>query len=431
MKLIAIALKDIGRSFRSLFALVFMFGVPVLTTLIFAFLFGGVGGESDEFELPKTSVVIVNQDKGSNYLPVIENQNRDLNSFGNMLVNILQEDTFMNLIDVGTADEKDAREMVDAQEVGLAIIVPPEFTETLIGVGPKTLDLIFYKDPEMALGPQVVQALVMGIVDRFSASSISMETINTVLAEEALTLSDQEVYALYSKLSETVQISPKESESGMTIIAPQEPGDSEESPSMLSTILREIMGGMMIFYAFFTGTSAAQSILIEQEQGTLARLFITPTNTQTILNGKFTSGFILVIVQVVTLMVFSRLVFGINWGSILPLFFFVIALVALANSFGIFLMSLVRGTKQAGIVFGAGLTFFGMLGISGVFTGGTPIESAFKYLPLLAPQGWAMKSLESAFSNNQGQSLLFSGGMILLTAIFLLIGNKRFKKRFK
>jgi ABC-2 type transport system permease protein len=200
---------------------------------------------------------------------------------------------------------------------------------------------------------------------------------------------------------------------------------------MLSNILREIMGGMMIFYAFFTGASAAQSILIEQEQGTLARLFISPTDTQTILNGKFTSGFILVIVQVVTLMIFSRLVFGINWGSILPLLFFVIALVALANAFGIFLMSLVRGTKQAGIVFGAGLTFFGMLGISGVFTGGTPIESAFKYLPLLAPQGWAMKSLESAFNNNQSQSLLYSGGMFLLTAIFLLIGNARFKKRFK
>jgi hypothetical protein len=42
-----------------------------------------------------------------------------------------------------------------------------------------------------------------------------------------------------------------------------------------------------------------------------------------------------------------------------------------------------------------------------------------------------MKSLESAFCNNQSQSLLYSGGMILLTAIFLLIGNVRFKKRFK
>ncbi len=33
----------------------------------------------------------------------------------------------------------------------------------------------------------------------------------------------------------------------------------------------------MIFYAFFTGTSTAQSILKEEEERTLPRLFTTPT----------------------------------------------------------------------------------------------------------------------------------------------------------
>ena len=188
---------------------------------------------------------------------------------------------------------------------------------------------------------------------------------------------------------------------------------------------------MMIFYAFFTGTSAAQSILTEEEQGTLARLFISPTDLQTILHGKFVSGFILIIVQVVVLLIFSSLVFRIDWGGFLPLTLFTIGLVALANAFGIFAISLVKNTKQAGIIFGGGITFTGMLGISSVFTGGTPVEATFKYIPLLVPQGWAMKSLESAFNNNLNQSLLFSGGMLLLAVLFFYIGNVRFKKRFK
>ena len=37
------------------------------------------------------------------------------------------------------------------------------------------------------------------------------------------------------------------------------------------------MGGMMIFYAFFTGASTGQTILQEEEEGTLPRLFTTPT----------------------------------------------------------------------------------------------------------------------------------------------------------
>ena len=59
MKALMIAIKDMWRAFRSFFALAFMFGVPILLTLIFSFLFGGtLGGDADTFSLPKTRVVI-------------------------------------------------------------------------------------------------------------------------------------------------------------------------------------------------------------------------------------------------------------------------------------------------------------------------------------------------------------------------------------
>jgi ABC-2 type transport system permease protein len=190
------------------------------------------------------------------------------------------------------------------------------------------------------------------------------------------------------------------------------------------------MAGMMIFYAFFTGTSAAQTILQEEENGTLARLFTSPTSTTTILNGKFLAGFLMIIVQVLTLLLFANLVFGIQWGPILPLVIAAISLVALATSFGIFVMSLVNGTKQAGIIYGGVLTFTGMLGISSVFVMGTPIEKAFNYLPLLVPQGWAMNAFKASWNGDGQQVLIHSFGMIILAVIFFSIGNARFKKRF-
>ena len=49
--------------------------------------------------------------------------------------------------------------------------------------------------------------------------------------------------------------------------------------SMLVRIIGPIMGGTMIFYAFFTGMSTGESILREEEEGTLARLFTTPRIT--------------------------------------------------------------------------------------------------------------------------------------------------------
>ena len=56
-----------------------------------------------------------------------------------------------------------------------------------------------------------------------------------------------------------------------------------EQENMLLNILGPIMGGMMVFYAFSTGTSTAQSILREEEERTLPRLFTTPTSQATIL----------------------------------------------------------------------------------------------------------------------------------------------------
>ena len=162
----------------------------------------------------------------------------------------------------------------------------------------------------------------------------------------------------------------------------------------------------------------------------MARLFISPTPTRTILNGKFLAGFLMIIVQVIVLLTFGRLVFRINWGSLPSLAVFIVGLVALASSFGIFVMSFVKDTKQAGLIYGALLTFTGMLGISSIFTVGTSVERAFEFIPLVVPQGWAMNALQASWEGNWVNALLFSGGMLVWALVFFLVGNARFKKRF-
>ncbi len=429
MKVITIALKDLSRAFRSMFALAFMFGVPILMTLLFAFLFGGVGGSSG-FSVPKTDVILVNQDTGSEVVPNFDVNGQSFATMGDMLVNTLQDNTFADLMTVTLGTESEARAAVDARKAGLAIIIPPGFTKTLIGMGEKQVSIEFYKDPELSLGPQVTESIVMSVVDGFSSGTLSLDTITRVLAEHGVTLSQAEQIALIQSLTANAEANGQANSGSLTIIPPKEPGANSQQGSLLQTIIRSIMGGMMIFYAFFTGTSAAQTILQEEERGTLARLFISPTNTSTILNGKFLSGFLMIIVQVLILLGFGSLVFHINWGPVFLLIVFSIGLVALASSFGIFIMSLVKSTKQAGIIYGAVLTFTGMLGISSIFTVGTSAESAFKIIPLVVPQGWAMKALEACWSGNLVNTLLLTGGMFVLAAAFFMIGNARFKKRF-
>jgi ABC-2 type transport system permease protein len=402
-----------------------MFGVPILMTLLFGFLFGGVGGSEAEFSIPVTDVIFVNLDEGSAMVPSFEMDGGSFDNMGAMLVDLMQDNAFAELMNASTGVEADARAAVDGREAGMAVIIPPGFTETLIGMRDEQVTIEFYKDPELSLGPQVSEAVVMSVVDGFSSGTLSLETVNQVLAEHGVTLSQGEQMALIQSLTESAE----QNQGSLTVVPPSD-AEEAESGSLLQTIIRSIMGGMMIFYAFYTGTSAAQSILQEEEDGTLARLFISPTPVSTILNGKFLAGFLMIVVQVAVLLLFGRLAFGIDWGPLPSLLVFTLGLVAVANSFGIFIVSLMKSTRQAGTIYGAVLTLSGMLGISSVFTVGTSAEAAFKVIPLVVPQGWAMRALETAWSGNFLNTLLLTGGLLVWAIVFFIIGITRFKRRF-
>jgi ABC-2 type transport system permease protein len=430
MKIIAIALKDLWRAFRSFFALAFMFGVPILMTAMFAFLFGGIGGEDSEFNLPETEVFVVNQDEGSTLVSSFSSQGNEFSKMSDMLLDTLQQDTFQDLMTLKSANELEARSAVDNQQVDLAMIIPENFTNALIGQSQGPSQIEFYQSPDSGFGTEIVQSIVMSVVDGFSSGALIQDTVTSILENHDIQVSQVEQISLLTDFASEMETDQTGSQTNINVIGPTEGQLEDDQGNPLQTILRSIMAGMMIFYAFFTGTSAAQTILQEEENGTLARLFISPTSTTTILNGKFLAGFLMIIVQVLTLLLFANLVFGIQWGPILPLVIAAISLVALATSFGIFVMSLVKGTKQAGIIYGGVLTFTGMLGISSVFVMGTPIEKAFNYLPLLVPQGWAMNAFKASWNGDGQQVLIHSFGMIILAVIFFSIGNARFKKRF-
>ena len=430
MKIIAIAVKDLWRAFRSFFALAFMFGVPILMTVMFAFLFGGIGGEDSEFSIPKTDVLFVNQDEGSPLVSSFPMDGQEFAKMSDMLLDSLQQDTFNDLMTLKKSNELEARSAVDEQQVDLALIIPKNFTNALIGGSQEPSQIEFYQSPEAGIGNEIVQSIVLSLVDSFSSGVIIQDTVTSIMEDNGVQLSQAEQISLMSSISSEMESGQTESQNNINLIQPAIGQTEDNGGDPLQTILRSIMSGMMIFYAFFTGTSAAQTILQEQENGTLARLFTSPTSTATILNGKFLAGFLMIIVQVSTLLIFANLVFGIQWGPVIPLVFAAISLVALATSFGIFVMSLVKGTKQAGVIYGGVLTFTGMLGISSVFVIGTPIEKAFDYLPLLVPQGWAMNAFEASWQGDWQQVLIHASGMILLAIIFFFVGNARFKKRF-
>jgi ABC-2 type transport system permease protein len=192
------------------------------------------------------------------------------------------------------------------------------------------------------------------------------------------------------------------------------------------------MGAFMIFYAFYTGTSTAESILREEEERTLPRLFTTPTPQATILTGKFLAVLLTVMVQVSVLLIAAHLIFGIQWGALPSVALAAVGIVLTASSFGIFINSLLKTTKQGGLIFGGVLTLTGMIGMISVISGNSPTGAMLgNSVALLVPQGWAVRGLTLAMKGQPLMDIVLNLlAMLVWFAVFFTIGVWRFNRRY-
>ncbi len=425
MKTLDIAWKDLRHSFRSAFALVFMFVVPLLTVGLFYLAFGGAASDG-ELDLSIIEVQVVNLDQPAS-------QAGDF-SAGETLTEFLASEELAELLNVTRVEDAvEARAAVDGQRAAVAVIIPPDFTAAMLAPeGRAAVEL--YRDPTLQMGPDIVKGIVSQFIDGFAGSEIASDVLDDQLAKRGVTVDaqlQQEIAMRYARWS--AELGQRRGEAGASLVDVRPVGKVEgEAEDPLMQILRPIMTGMMIFYAFFTAANSARSILDEEEAGTLSRLFTTPTSVSTILAGKVLAVFATLVVQVAVLVAFGALILRMSWGAPLPVGLVALGLVVLASSFGVFLTSLLENTEQVGIVFGGVMTVTGMVGINAMFTGNlSGTSGATDAIALLTPQGWAMRGWRVVLQGGGIPDLLLTlGVMVALSLIFFAIGVRRFEKRF-
>ena len=433
MKAVDIALKDLSRSFRSAFAVMFMFGIPLLVTGMFYFMFGNIASGGD-FNLPKTKVVIANLDEGGPKFQVNTKNipgGKDAHTMGQLIVGILQSEDLSKLIEVTLVPDADsARAAVDRQAAQVALIIPSDFSKQFADVNGKAV-IEFYQDPTLTIGPSIIRSILNRFMDGMSGVKIAVNVFLDEADPKDDGLAGQVVQEyLHNSLTQTEDPEKALLDVRSPTSVPVDP--ATETTNLLLRIVGPIMAGMMVFYAFYTGTSTAQSILKEEEERTLPRLFTTPTSQAIILTGKFLSVFITVLVQIIVLLIAGNLIFGIRWGEFLPVALIAAGTVLSASSFGIFVNSFLKSTRQGGAVFGGVLTVTGMLGMISIFATGSPSAAQLgDTVSLMVPQGWAVHGLQQAMNGQPLTNVLITFLVMLVwSVVFFFVGVLRFNKRY-
>jgi ABC-type Na+ efflux pump permease subunit len=412
MKSLTIAIKDLTRSFRSTFSLIFMFGIPLLVTGMFFLMFGNIK-ESSTINIPATKVVVVNLDKG----------NSQTGQLGQTVVDSLQNEKLTSLMDITLSeDATKARQMVASGESGVAIIIPANFSDSFLDPEAEVV-IEFLQDPTLTIGPKIVRSIVNNLIDDYAAIKITSVEASKKVATGSMT--SAQIGPLVQEYITTILANTTEDK----LIQQHTPASAPQQNST-AALIGPIMAGMMIFFAFFTGVNTSSSILREDEEGTLPRLFTTPTSQSEILRGKFIAVGLTIIIQIAVLITSARLFFGIQWGALPSLILAALSLVFSSGTFGILICAFMKNTKQSGVVFGGLLTVTGMLGMINIFTGnpqGTPLG----IIPLLTPQGWVARSMLATMSGQSLPTVLpFILGSFAMSVIFFGVGVWRFQKRY-
>jgi ABC-2 type transport system permease protein len=421
MKVLDIAFKDVVRSFRSGFMLIMMFIAPLLITGLIYFAFGSP--QSGGFNLPVTRVQLVNLDRPDAQAGL---------AAGQMLVDRLQDGSLTKLLEVANApDEASARAAVDRREADVAVIIPADFTKAIVAAGAQAA-VTLYHDPTLSIQPGLVKVLVGDFVDGFVGARIALDVAGDQLRARGVALDDTMSRSLVQRFVDWLQTLSHgdASETAIPLLVTRSPSPVAAPANLKSGMVASVMAGMLIFFAFFTGAASASSIIYEDEEGTLARLFTTPTSQATILGGKLGAVLLTVTIQASVLLVAAGLIFGIHWGDPLTVAPAMFGLVVAASGLGVLIMSFIKTTRQAGPVQSALVTVTGMLG--GLFTAWmVNLPAALDTLTLTMPQGWALRSWKLALAGaHPGEVLLPVVVLLVMGTAFFVVGVRLFRRRF-
>lgn len=404
LKILLIGLKDLTLAFRDRAALILMLAAPFALTLGLGAVTGRFSGKASS-GLSDIPVVIVNQDAGA---------------VGQALVDAFSSSDLAGLIQpTSVSDPAAARQQVDADQAAAAVIIPAGFTESL-GAAGAAVKLEVYANPVRPTSAGVVQSIVDAFVSQVEVGRVAGQVAVTQLIQSGR-LSLAEAPAAGQALGQ------QQAEAGAAAIQVKTNAAGTEAAPF--DVLAYLAPGMALMFLMYTVTNGGRSLLTERAQGTLPRLFVSPTSAAQVLAGKVCGIFLTGAAQMAILIGGSTVIFGLQWGDPLGVIALGLAAVAGATGWGLVLTALAKSPNQVASLGSALMLTFGMLG--GSFISLNNLPAPVRVLSRLTPNAWGLEGF-TALAQGGGWAeigtpilaLVVMGGALFAAAVLLFNRQK-------
>jgi ABC-type Na+ efflux pump permease subunit len=305
----------------------------------------------------------------------------------------------------------------------VAVIVPQDFSAVVYGGDPTaTSQVELYENPTSEIGGSIVEGVVGQVLADFNGARAAAAGTTPILtgaktggSPAQLAARAAETFTHAGGVSVGLQFSQRAPLAGKT----------EKSVSVTG----QILAGMMIFFMFFGAANVARTILTEDREGTLPRLFTTPTRHGTIIGGKFVAVFATIFLQAVVLLVAGRLLFGIQWGRLDAVVLLTVVAAGVAGGLALLVISFAKTPAQAGAI-GSGIYLVLAL-LGGNFTGTAQSSGTFATVQKFTPNGWLIQGWDTTLRGGGAADIRWQVLVPLGFAVaFFFFAVLRMRRRF-
>lgn len=305
--LLTLVAQGLRQGLRDKTVILFGFVVPFVLMFVFNLVFG----DTDEREFEPLTVA-VSAASGDQMVGVVTDVLSDLDS------EILD-------VTVVEVDRTEGRTMVTEGDAALAITFPDDFAEAAQMGTPTTVDV--RRGDDAGVEADVALSVVDGILQQFAASAT---TARAGLAEGL-------------PPDQLAQVAEASAQGAAYAIKEGEADDQQLSAG------GALVAGQAGLFLLFTVSFGVTALLVERENGTLARLRSLPLPTWQIATAKALVSFLTGMLSTSVLLTSGGFLFGASFGSVLPVAVLVTCVAAAATSVMFLIARLARTSEQAGV----------------------------------------------------------------------------------
>lgn len=230
-------------------------------------------------------------------------------------------------VEVTETTAEDARARADSGDAKLGLVIPEGFSAALMAGEPVEVQAIQGDGSGIETG--VVLSVVQGFLDRAGASAVATH------AGAALGVPGAQLGGLAEQVAT--------GESAITLAQGQASNEQLDPKGAL-------VAGQAGLFLMFTVSFGVLGLLTERELGTLARLRSMPMNPHLVTLSKVLSSFVLGVVATSILLTAGGTLFGVDFGSLLPIAVLIVSAVIATTSLTFIVIKLAKTTEQATII---------------------------------------------------------------------------------